>query len=83
MKNNIYAIIFGLAIIIAAALLGNAFKNRNSKEGTFLLTTEDKFLQKGETTELVFKANQLSEILGFQFSFYMSIIRKLMLLKTN
>ena len=38
MKNNLYAIIFGLAIIIAAALLGNAFKNRNSKDGTVSVT---------------------------------------------
>jgi hypothetical protein len=38
MKNNIYAIIFGLAIIIAAALLGNAFKNRNSKDGIISVT---------------------------------------------
>ena len=38
MKNNIYAIIFGLAIISAAALLGNAFKNRNSKAGMIAVT---------------------------------------------
>lgn len=38
MKNNTYAIIFGLAIIIAAALLGNAFKNRNSKAGLIAVT---------------------------------------------
>ncbi len=38
MKNNIYAIIFGLAIVAAAALLGNAFKNRNSKHGTISVT---------------------------------------------
>ena len=38
MKNNIYAIIFGLAIVIAAALLGNAFKNRNSKDGMISVT---------------------------------------------
>ncbi|NNC70291.1 MAG: SIMPL domain-containing protein [Flavobacteriaceae bacterium] len=38
MKNNIYAIIFGLAIIIAAALLGNAFQNRNTKDGIISVT---------------------------------------------
>jgi len=38
MKNNIYAIIFGIAIIIAAALLGNAFKNRNKTDGSISVT---------------------------------------------
>ena len=38
MKNNLYAIIFGIAIIIAAALLGNAFKNRNKTEGNISVT---------------------------------------------
>lgn len=38
MKNNLYAIIFGIAIIIAAALLGNAFKNRNKIDGSISVT---------------------------------------------
>lgn len=38
MKNNLYAIIFGIAIIIAAALLGNAFKNRNKTDGNISVT---------------------------------------------
>ena len=38
MKNNITALIFGLAIIIAAYLLGNAYMNRNSEEGTISVT---------------------------------------------
>lgn len=38
MKNNRYAIIFGLSIVIAAALLGNAFKNRNNKDGAIAVT---------------------------------------------
>ena len=38
MKNNLTAIIFGLAIVIAAAVLGNAFMNRNNKEQTISVT---------------------------------------------
>ena len=38
MKSNITAIIFGLAIVIAAYLLGNAYMNRNQKEGTVDVT---------------------------------------------
>lgn len=38
MKNNLNAIIFGIAIIIAAALLGNAFMNRNKSDGTISVT---------------------------------------------
>ncbi|GAA3781316.1 SIMPL domain-containing protein [Corallibacter vietnamensis] len=34
MKNNITAIIFSLAIVISAFLLGNAFMNRNKADGT-------------------------------------------------
>ncbi len=59
MKNNVYAIIFGLAIIIAAALLGNAFKNRNSKDGTISVTglgkadfTSDLIVWEGSFTTL-------------------------------
>lgn len=38
MKNHLTAVIFGLAIIIAAALLGNAFMNRNKTERTISVT---------------------------------------------
>lgn len=38
MKNNITAIIFGFAIIIAAYLLGNAYANRNKTDGKILVT---------------------------------------------
>jgi hypothetical protein len=38
MKNNLYALIFGLAIIISAALIGNAFKNRNKTDGNISVT---------------------------------------------
>ena len=38
MKNHLNAVIFGLAIIIAAALLGNAVINRNKSDGTISVT---------------------------------------------
>jgi uncharacterized protein len=38
MKNHLTAIIFALAIIIAAGLLGNAVVNRNKKSGTIDVT---------------------------------------------
>lgn len=38
MKNNLSAIIFGLAIIIGAYLLGNAYMNRNKVDGTISVT---------------------------------------------
>jgi len=38
MKNNITAIVFGLAIVIAAYILGNAVINRNKAEGTVDVT---------------------------------------------
>jgi len=38
MKNYLNSIVFGLAIIIAAALLGNAFMNRNKSEGFIAVT---------------------------------------------
>jgi hypothetical protein len=38
MKNNLKAIIFGLAIIIAAYVLGYSFMNRNKAEGTISVT---------------------------------------------
>ena len=38
MKNNLTAIIFGLSIVIAAYLLGNAFLHRNDTEGTISVT---------------------------------------------
>ncbi len=38
MKNNLSAIIFGLAIIIGAYLLGNAYTNRNKIDGTISVT---------------------------------------------
>lgn len=38
MKKNISAVIFGIAIIIAAYLLGNAVINRNKPEGTISVT---------------------------------------------
>ncbi len=38
MKNNLTAIIFGLSIVLAAYLLGNAFMNRNKAEGTISVT---------------------------------------------
>ena len=38
MKNNLTAIIFGLAIVVAAALLGNAYMNRNKSQRTIAVT---------------------------------------------
>jgi hypothetical protein len=38
MKNNINAIVFGLAIIAASIILGNAVINRNKKVGTISVT---------------------------------------------
>jgi len=38
MKNNISAIIFSLAIIISSLALGNAYLNRNKKDGTVSVT---------------------------------------------
>jgi len=38
MKNNLTAIIFGLSIVIAAYLIGNAFMNRNKADGTISVT---------------------------------------------
>ncbi len=38
MKNNATAIIFGLAIVIAAYLLGNAYSNRNKIDGNVSVT---------------------------------------------
>lgn len=50
MKNNLTAIIFALAIIIAAAILGNAFLNRNKRSGTVDVTGLG---QKNFTSDLV------------------------------
>jgi uncharacterized protein len=50
MKNHLTAIIFALAIIIAAALLGNAVINRNKKAGTIDVTGLG---QKNFTSDLV------------------------------
>jgi len=38
MKNNITAIVFSLAIVIAAYLLGDAIINRNNNQGTIFVT---------------------------------------------
>ena len=38
MKNHLNAVIFGLAIVIAAALFGNAVINRNKSDGTISVT---------------------------------------------
>ncbi|WP_194852030.1 SIMPL domain-containing protein [Nonlabens antarcticus] len=38
MKNSVSAIIFGIAIVLAAVFLGNAFMNRNNKQGTIGVT---------------------------------------------
>jgi len=38
MKNNLTAIIFGLAIVVAAYLLGYSFMNRNKTDGTISVT---------------------------------------------
>ncbi|RZS95289.1 SIMPL domain-containing protein [Cecembia calidifontis] len=38
MKQNLTAIIFALAIVIASAILGNAFLNRNKRSGTVDVT---------------------------------------------
>jgi hypothetical protein len=38
MKNNLTAIIFGLAIVIAAYVLGYSFMNRNKTDGTISVT---------------------------------------------
>jgi hypothetical protein len=50
MKRNLTAAIFGLAIIIAAAILGNAIINRNKKSGTIDVTGLG---QKNFTSDLV------------------------------
>ncbi|KQC33168.1 MULTISPECIES: SIMPL domain-containing protein [Nonlabens] len=38
MKNALSAIIFGVAIVLSAIFLGNAFMNRNQKQGTIEVT---------------------------------------------
>ena len=38
MKTNLTAIIFGIAIVVASIVLGNAFMNRNNKQGTVSVT---------------------------------------------
>lgn len=38
MKNSISAIIFGIAIVLAAFFLGNAIMNRNSQQGSIEVT---------------------------------------------
>lgn len=38
MKNSLSAIIFGIAIVLAAVFLGNAFMNRNKKQGKIEVT---------------------------------------------
>ncbi|MFC0261278.1 SIMPL domain-containing protein [Fontibacter flavus] len=50
MKKHLTAIIFALAIIIAAAILGNAFLNRNKRSGTVDVTGLG---QKNFTSDLV------------------------------
>ncbi|PSL03472.1 SIMPL domain-containing protein [Cecembia rubra] len=50
MKKNLTAVIFSLAIVIAAAILGSAFLNRNKKSGTVDVTGLG---QKNFTSDLV------------------------------
>jgi hypothetical protein len=50
MRKNLTAIIFALAIVIGAAILGNAFQNRNKKSGTVDVTGLG---QKNFTSDLV------------------------------
>ena len=50
MTKNLTAIIFALAIVIGAAILGNAFQNRNKKSGTIDVTGLG---QKNFTSDLV------------------------------
>src|SRR5690606_39780653 len=38
MRNNISSIVFGIAIVIAAFVLGNAVINRNRPQGTVVVT---------------------------------------------
>ncbi|MFT4678767.1 MAG: hypothetical protein ACI9RU_001129 [Litorivivens sp.] len=38
MKNNIPAVVFSIAIVLAAFVLGNAFMNRNAREGSISVT---------------------------------------------
>ncbi len=38
MKNNVTAIVFGIAIVLAASVLGYAVMNRNNEEGTISVT---------------------------------------------
>ncbi len=38
MKNNISALLFAIAIIVAAVILGNAFLNRNTSDNKITVT---------------------------------------------
>ena len=65
MKNNLTAIIFGLAIVIAAYILGYSFMNRNKADGTISVTglgetnfTSDLIVWEGSFTEENFSLEQ-------------------------
>ena len=65
MKNNLTATIFGLAIVIAAYVLGYSFMNRNKAEGTISVTglgkadfTSDLIVWEGSFSEENFNLQQ-------------------------
>lgn len=65
MNNNLTAIIFGLAIVIAAYILGYSFMNRNKADGTISVTglgetnfTSDLIVWEGSFTEENFSLEQ-------------------------
>ncbi|MFK7982331.1 MAG: PKD domain-containing protein, partial [Saprospiraceae bacterium] len=43
-------------------------ESRNTQKGFFIISTTDKYLQKGETTTLTFKGENLANLLGFQYT---------------
>lgn len=43
-------------------------ESRNMEKGTFTVTTNDAYLQKGEATSVTFKGENLADLLGFQYT---------------
>ncbi len=43
-------------------------EDRNTSKGTFTITTKEMYLQKGETITVAFKGENLSNLLGFQYT---------------
>ena len=45
-----------------------ATASRNTKKGIFTISTDDRYLQKGETTKVTFKGSERANLLGFQYT---------------